>query len=283
MVKFVATVSRDAHYEAQQRTVSVSAKPAIGKELFSIADSLVGANSYQGQFETERFLHGKIREYTLRSIAHSNSSNSSLNEDSSHGPMDLLSDVALYRMMAENVPVNYLKGLDILSVPKGIRYHVVAKLLHDNGAEKMVDISSDMPSSSQMLPSSVPSNRVLMGSRVPQVNGNALYAASIDESQTGSSNILNGSNQNAESFKYFLAFVSLAIAMETMNHSTKSGRKASFLDIGLVNSPTGKYDPTNSTLEVNSVSRTVNDFKKESGFGTAPIRYQQAMATGPPE
>jgi hypothetical protein len=71
MVKFGIPVQFSAHDEAQYRTVGVSMKPAIGKELFSLQD--LGAESggaFSGHFETERFIHSKVRPYLLRSADH---------------------------------------------------------------------------------------------------------------------------------------------------------------------------------------------------------------------
>jgi len=70
MVKCSIKVTHNAHYEAGNRTTGIAMKPAVGKQIFS--DNLIhaAAGSFKGTFDTERFVFGKIRDFTNRIASH---------------------------------------------------------------------------------------------------------------------------------------------------------------------------------------------------------------------
>jgi hypothetical protein len=119
-VKFV----RDAEYESQHRTISVSQKPAMGQDLFGGEVRAVGG--FESHFHTERMIHGDIRKYVLRSQAH-------LDKHEKLGAMNLngvrLSEAALDRMIAESLSGKQLKSAGFPAMPKGIREYVIAQLV----------------------------------------------------------------------------------------------------------------------------------------------------------
>jgi len=146
MVKSFVPVMFDAEYESQQRTVAVSMKPAIGKELFAVQalDDSQNAGAFKVQFEAERFIHAKIREFTVRSSGRFNSAN---DWDVHRARVDLAADGDLLHLIDESEPLrrrlvaeafSYKKDMH-LSIPKGIREYVVAQLLRDS---KGADLSS---------------------------------------------------------------------------------------------------------------------------------------------
>jgi len=255
MVKGHVAFARDAHYDSQHRTLAVSMKPAVGKELFPLANNSLSAvvdsgNSFKGQFETERFIFGKIRGYTLRTMTHLNSNTSSTfaGHNVSH-----LSEIAQFRMMAENVPIHHLQGLDILSMPKGIREYVVAQLLHDHGAGVV----------------------------------SAFRGVSVDQVDSNSSKRPNLQSKNlfvSEFLSSLLRFLSVALAVNSRRSvDCKYGKSnIHLLLVKVLREQSGKIDLTASDLDLNGCSRVHLDTMKESGFGTAPIWYQQSVATGPP-
>jgi hypothetical protein len=286
--------ARDAQYEAQQRTVAVSAKPAVGKELLSRADFPEVANvqsSFKGQFETERFIFGKIRDFTLRSIAHLNSSSNHVaGGNSTHH-----SDIVQYRMMAENISRAQLKGLDILHIPKGIRDNVIAKLLHDNGVEFKrpagVHIGIASTTSNVHHSSFGALNTIFAhptSNNLVDQTGNSSFYRAFDKLHLSLDGSVGEVGEKMaftpnQLLKCFVAMISLALASsESDRSSSKSHLRIVFADLMESQVQAGKYGLASSDADTKGNSRIHNETKKECGFGTAPIWYQQSMATGPP-
>jgi hypothetical protein len=256
MVKFSNPVIVDAHYEAKHRTIGVSMKSTIGKELFVSGQATGGA--FQSHFDTERFIHNDVRQYLLRGSTHWRSVQNEMsnlnsarfissNDDGSiYSPIP---SAVSYRVLAEKVSNDVSKDFG-LHLPAGIRENVLAKLLHDAGVQITVDYSSTESSSI----------RFISGDENRTSDRSSNFATLIDLSDAfstvaqdqSSSSYIRGQNTNS-------------------GWNRKSGAEVSKMVL---------VDSRESLLcsSANGVFICTVD-----GFGTAPIWYQQSMATGPPQ
>jgi len=254
MVKFSNPVIVDAHYEAKHRTIGVSMKPTIGKELFVVGQVTGGA--FNSQFDTERFIHNDVRQYLLRASTHCQSVQNELSNLNSARFISSNDDASIYspipsavsyRVLAEKVSNDISKDFG-LHLPAGIRENVLAKLLHDAGVQITVDYSSTESSSIQFH-----SDENRTSDRSSQFASliDLSYAFSTDAQDKSSSSYIRGQNTNS-------------------GWNRKAGNEVPKMVL---------VDSRESLLcsSANGVFLCTVD-----GFGTAPIWYQQSMATGPP-
>jgi hypothetical protein len=121
MVKSIVPVVRSADYEAQHRTLAVSEKSRIGVPLIEIIDD---HRQVVASFQSERFVHAQVREYLLRSAAHSTTKvQRTFSGESISRPSHL--DVAK-QLCKSNLSLTSLGSL-----PKQLRAFVVAQILKD--------------------------------------------------------------------------------------------------------------------------------------------------------
>jgi len=256
MVKFSNPVIVDAHFEAKHRTIGVSMKPTIGKELF--VSGQVTGGAFNSHFDTERFIHNDVRQYLLRASTHCRSVQNELSNlnsarfVSSHDVGSIYSPIpsaVSYRALAEKVSNDLSKDFG-LHLPAGIRENVLAKLLHDAGVQITVDYSSTQSSSIRI--HSGDENRTSERSSKFATLIDLSDAFSTDAQDKSSSSYIRGQNTNS-------------------GWNRKAGNEVSKMVL---------VDSRESLLcaSANGIFLCTVD-----GFGTAPIWYQQSMATGPPQ
>jgi len=335
MVKASFVVVRDAQYEAQQRTVGVALKPAVGKEMFSGVQP-VEAGTFHGSFETERFIHGKIREYVGNS--HWNMNQSADLSKFSEKIGNVRAEDNIHENMSENMLLRVASSttLHLLQderLPKALRSHVAVKLLHDLGAEVRVDDkhssstghsredlvarlrfhciarglgwNMNMSQAISHISAAAASNLHAYGSTSSE--GSAYYKISSSNSHMSSaalSNLHSGARMssersamnsvsssnlkgygNVQSFSsntmLQLACVVLITELAQLNTEKNSSRT----HFGLKAQDASNQAKKTSSVQTHSFNGTHGSqhiSRKEEGFGTAPIWYQQSMATGPP-
>jgi hypothetical protein len=243
MVKLAIQVVRDAQYESQSRTVDVSNKPAVGKSLFSEQLAQSSGGSFQATFETERFVHGKLREFTLRSASHWKDVRAVLPDktaqvnDSTFNVEHIkeIEDSLMYRIFAESM--DHTVGNAVLaSIPKALRAYVLAQMICNSDMSVMNNAES--VENRTELQARLTLRRVLRRVGFNSMNATGLLVvASVVKDQADSDKM------NAESSK-----------LQRIQRDSSS-------------STVGRYQ----------VAKGI-----EEGFGTAPIWYQQSMANGPP-
>jgi len=285
MVKYHVASARDAHYEAQQRTVNLSMKPAVGKELFSSADMpTAGPTSFESHFETERFIHGKIRQYTLRSIAHANSS-----------PMNT---AFVEQLASSNVDerIDVSQGFGVLSMLMRIRSDVQLSFNNDYELSQHIDaavfgLPSHLRKSNQVKP--LVSKNLGKKPVASEGVGNGKNEANLNLGAANCEYFVDG-YAKADYLKVFLWFVSIAYPIGSVHHPTSAKIQVeSYLNdsctLGVQDLTYKQFcsdqswkDTSEVRFELSDTSRIHFDMKKESGLGTAQLRYQQSMATGPP-
>jgi len=265
MVKLAIQVVRDAHYEAQCRTVDVSHKPAVGKSLFSEQLAQSSGGSFKASFETERFVHGKIREFTLRSASHWTDVRAVLPDKTAQVKGSTLNvehikeieDSLMYRIIAESM--NHSVGIAVLaSVPKALRAYVLAQMIRD----------SDM---SVMNAESV-ENRAELQARLTLRR------------------VLKRVGFSAEACKAFAAVMySLTDSSAFSTYTTGQSFSSKCMDQGISIDSDSKMNAESSKLQRSQrdLSSSIQERYRvakgiEEGFGTAPIWFQQSMANGPP-
>jgi len=263
MVKVSIKVVRDAQYEAQQRTVEVSSKPGVGKEMFSAQLNQAAEGSYKGSFETERFVHGKIREFTLRSASHWSEVRAIVPDNTARIPnhnasvehMKEIEDALMYRVIAESVD-HTLGNAVFTHIPKDLRVYVLAKMIQDSD---MSVLNHDYKEDRASLQARLRFRGVLQraGFNLDAQVAGLLIAAFISSKQT-------------------TMWTALLCGLAS------SELPSDFIDCkgSQVNSVKLQCIPKASSSSRMPLYGVAS--RMESGFGTAPIWYQQSMATGPP-
>jgi hypothetical protein len=229
MVKVQRKEMREAAFEAEKRTVSLSLKSAVGQQLIDVVDR--SGLSKGAVFNSERFIFGEIRPYLLRSANRPNWVDVSVKSASeSSSILDGRHEAGF-------------RGDD------GSDHH-------QNGQSK-VDV--------EVLRRLVALDVVLHGD----------FASKL-----GGAKVAEGSKENcivpifAESTNLGLQFQGLSW-FETLG-SAASHSESKHLDA---------IDHRARAVDLGSrinVSESCWCLLSEDGFGTAPIWYQQSMATGPP-
>lgn len=287
MVKFSIQVTRDAHYEAANRTIGIAMKPAVGKQIFS--DNLQDAapGSFKGQFETERFVFGKIRDYTLRIASHGNPTQAILPVKASDPHVsthDNIHDDLPFRVVADSLLMH--STTDGLHAPKSLMIHAVAHMLHDSNVllASQQDINNQAHISQDLL-------KTRLGFKL-LVAGRMGLKLDAQQSQRMMMSIGNICDQQITA-TYGPTAEKLQSFTPTAGRFSSMTPKTCILNdlIATLGAPYFKDDidqhiccdrsPLSHVLN-KTVSGLWLELKKEAGFGTAPIWYQQSMATGPP-
>jgi hypothetical protein len=307
MVKGSIKFVRDAHYEAQQRTVAVSVKPAPGKNLFSEALIAAASGSFQGHFDTERFVHNQIREYTLRAAAHFTDVQAilplrkaaALSTDSIVHVQEHVKDVSesmQYRAAAETIDSSFSSAVP--QIPKEIRVCVLAKMLHDLDVPlNQSEINS--PAQSKVIESRSNLKMRLALKRIIKAAPVSLNSADSDRvhlisklisSQMSWTDVSGRSSDkgildsDGHDKKIWSQARSAIIVLTLMSLLSKTkGVSNDSLNCSEAKTRHLKYALRNASAA--TVTARLDSFqtRKEEGFGTAPIWYQQSMANGPPE
>jgi len=298
MVKVSQKIVRDAQYEAQQRTVEVSLKPTLGKNLFSDVLVQAAAGSFNGHFETERFVHGQIREYTLRAASHWTDVRSVLPDNKVHA---LRSDSTVvhneerikeipesvqYRAAAETIEQS-IGPVTLPHVPKDLRVCVLAQMLHDldvtlNSIEHQAPVQVKYTEDRANLKMRLALRRIAKAAGLSLITDSGTVQAlnRLISSQAPSSKTLNSAQLDKKIFQENQSAI-IVLALLSFLSKTELASKA-FPYCG--KSQIQYQKPCQSECFSPDKNMRVHGFElsKAEGFGTAPIWYQQAMATGPP-
>jgi hypothetical protein len=302
MVKFSNPSQFDAQYESQQRTVGVSLKPAIGKELFGRQDLVESTGgAFKSHFVTERFIHNDVRKYLLRSSTHwqaVQNEMSSLNAarfDNSHDEGSIYSplpEAASYRMLAEKVSSNTTVDLG-LHLPAGIRENVIARLLHDAGVHVGVDYTSDCSRQSSTAvgyfagDENRTSDRSQFAVKIDRVSAGSIKVDGFSSS-VRYNRFSRHENQNTgkELSSDFATVIDLS---DAFSHIVQEKSNSGYIRV--LQARSGLCLPSGTEVSMvlaESREASLNSFAERvflcaaGGFGTSPIWYQQSMATGPP-
>jgi hypothetical protein len=299
MVKGSIKIARDAHYEAEQRTVGVSLKPAVGKQI--IADNLIQAaasGSFSPCFDTERFIFGKIRDYTLRAAAHGDkvavvSAVSVHNE--THSNEDIHESLQ-YRIAAQVVLNSSRSAMQ--SIPRILQTHVAAQMLHDThmpvftsdktlqDSQRRDEVREEFQLSSTLRSWARTQGirlhhkdvQVLLKSMAAMTSSSAVTSWNPCSSLDGRGT-LSAAEWAQSSFLFALSLlISRAINSAHNNACCSQSNHVK------------SEEETQTSIQSRAASSSPSlrasapwlGLRKESGFGTSPIWYQQSMATGPP-
>jgi hypothetical protein len=299
MVKGSIKIARDAHYDAEQRTVGVSLKPAVGKQI--IADSLIqaatAAGSFSPCFDSERFIFGKIRAYTLRAASHGNKDAFVAAvpvQQENHSNEDIHESMA-YRVAAQVVLDRSFVALE--GVPRVLQTHVAAQMMHDahiavfstektlQDSQRRDDVREEFQLSST-LRSWARTQGIQLHHKDVQIllNSIAAMASASAASNWDQSSPAGWDGRRplsavecAQSSLLFALSLLISRAMKTPNDIASSSHIKSQVD-----SQRSTQIRTSSSSASKCVSAPWLGLRNESGFGTSPIWYQQSMATGPP-
>jgi hypothetical protein len=306
MVKLAIQVVRDAHYEAQIRTVDVSHKPAIGKSLFSEQLAQSSGGSFQASFETERFVHGKLREFTLRSASHWQDVRAVLPDKTAQvngstfnvEHINEIEDSLMYRIIAESM--NHSVGIAVLaSVPRALRAYVLAQMIRDSDMSVM---NAESVENRAELQARLTLRRVLKRVGFNSKDGQALrmniagvlVAASVSinqSSQSAQSAPIQHLKLSSTDARKALAGVMYSLTASSAFSTCCAGQSfaSKCMDRGIsidsdskMNAESSKLQTTQRDLSSSTVERYGVAKGIEEGFGTAPIWFQQSMADGPP-
>lgn len=215
MVKSIVPVVRYADYEAQHRTLAVSEKSRFGMPLIDITEE----HRQVARFQSERFVHAQVREYLLRSAAHSaeHQERRAFSEESISGPSHF--DVA--QQLCKS-------GLNVASfgtLPKQLRAFVVAQILKDANFD------------------------------VKSFSDNQRFCRTFSMRDT---------------VTMLMSYLIVSGSIKLTKNQTCARKMTSSIRIA-----------EKVTSDKVYCSGHIS-YKKESGFGTAPIWYQQSMQNGPP-
>jgi len=241
MVKGIVKFVLQADYEAQRRTVPVSQKPAMGKELFGVRDQLSGIDS---RFETERFVHGQIHQYLLRSAARLQDAQRKGRESRIQSPaveaenMRRISILHCALKLSSNSALPAVSDYEQLRLIPHLRAFVVAQMLKD--------FITSINGNSASLSKEQLRNRLVIRRLLRQLGATIL----ADEKILGHSTLRSSRS------------LSLCVAEKRIGASCGSSSSRNCPSL------------VNSRLQVHKCAR--------DGFSTAPIRYQQSMENGPP-
>jgi hypothetical protein len=256
------------------------------------------SGSFSPCFDTERFIFGKIREYTLRAASHGNKvpvvSAASVHNES-HSNEDIHESLQ-YRIAAQVVLDSGRSVLE--SIPRILQTHVAAQMLHDAhipvfSAEKTLRDSQrrDEVRGEFQLSSALRSWARAQGIHLHHKDVQVLFksmsaitgasaastwnqCSSFDGRRT-----LSAAECARSSFLFALSLL-ISRAMNSVHNNACSSPSSHF------KSKVETQRSTQSRAESSSPSTGASapwlGLRKESGFGTSPIWYQQSMATGPP-
>jgi len=306
MVKFSTSVHRDAHYEALNRTLGVALKPAVGQQIFSNNLQDAASGSFKGQFDTERFVFGKIREIALRTLAtRMQAVSPAVAAHHSDTTRDDIHDDLVYRVVADTLLKQSLS--DTHEVPKSLMVHAVAHLLHETNLQVAAAAHKDLSDNSSTVhndQSSAQVTRDLLKTRLAfklLVAGRMGLNLDAQDSQWMMMSIgLNGQynkttvghessstryqSSSAPSVNVARTWLLTALIASGILHfkddvtATRAlGQLIKQIEQSIHCDGSAQYDVLDNTASGPWLS-----LKKEAGFGTAPIWYQQSMATGPP-
>jgi hypothetical protein len=307
MVKFSSAVHRDAHYEALNRTLGVALKPAVGKQIFSDNLQDAASGSFKGQFDTERFVFGKIREFTLRTLR-TQAVSPAMASPHRYSTRDDIHDDLVYRVVADTLLKQSMSDID--QVPKTLMVHAVAHLLHEANlqgaaaaAHKDLRVNSFTAYNDQ---SSHHVTRDLLKTRLAfkllvagrmglnlDAQDSQWMMMSMGQSLNAQQNTMIAGHESSAA-KYQPSIVAslnvartwllTALIASGILHSKNDvsstralGHLIKQIEQSIHCDGSAQFDVINNTS-----SGAWLGLKKEAGFGTAPIWYQQSMATGPP-
>jgi hypothetical protein len=280
------------------------------------------SGKYSAQFDSERLIHGKIREYTLRSAAHWNQVNkvvahsAAVSQASSndHQANKVIS-ADDFILVAQSLSASALRAIEFPAIQKGLREFVLAHLIRDAVDDSRVSVHAISSSSSRGITGNNHSDHIVV-SQLVGASKNGLYQLSSKISSSATHVLLIhglmaahsrslsshweqisrqvnhkngeaanwGTNHGADGFSSrdkLSALVCLLISCKALNSSkdsfSGSNRKCfKFLE---------SYSKIVSSTSIPGrlgTSPHLFALKDSCGFGTAPIWYQQSMATGPP-
>jgi len=238
---------REAAFEAEKRTVSLSLKSVVGQQLIDVVHR--SGPSKGAVFNSERFIFGEIRPYLLRSANRPN---------------------------WVDVSVKYVSESNAILDGRHVSQHKQTEDQRRVCTEKHSDYDAgfraDDESQNGHLTVDVEVLRRLVALDIALHGDFALMF--------GGAKVVEGSKGNrsvplfAETTRLGLQLQGL-IGFESVR-SAASHRESKYL---------GKVDDRARVVELGSrinVSESCWCLLREDGFGTAPIWYQQSMATGPP-
>jgi hypothetical protein len=306
MVKNIVQIVRDADYEAQYRTLPVSQKPAIGKSLFGDLSNIEGAEKFQTSFNSERFIHRDVHEIMNRrsgdhlgtATVQARTKQSTLDNDNVR---DFSLETVSSRLGNERSARQVLQNL-----PKQLRAVVIARVLSDNnsGLNQFSSSNNNNNSSKYLslgkdrLKTKLALRRQLLALERALVQTPGAYSKMFWDAvndfgyncsgcnchSTGthcaSSNVFSASNKGIIS-----DFNSSSVTSRSLSSLSKS---TGFAFCEILNDRAGSKNLSRNTVDLSGqVSKTAGarllfSLRKESGFGTAPIWYQQSMENGPP-
>jgi hypothetical protein len=276
MVKGSPRFVADARIESSSRTLPISEKMAVGKVVVPVAEI---NNRFESQFNGERMIHGKIREFTLRSAAHWSEVNGVVSpfaarSTGTHVPVnsekEQAFDLALINYV-HNLPSHVLKTFGVDGIQKGLREFVVVHMIRDEMKQEIKHVLAYGENSSKILKSS---------------SG----AVSVSRSRDGGfAHVQDSSVLNMHVFDVQLG---TCFKRDLGGHSNWFSTWGNRISDNFYSSPLHK-----PVEKLPYVSKICSSFERDgslgtlscsiflndrSGFGTAPIWYQQSMATGPP-
>jgi hypothetical protein len=310
MVKGSPHVVLDAGDQSASRTLPVSQKMTEGMSIVPVVQS---NGKYSAQFDSERLIHGKIREYTLRSAAHWNQVNKIFAHSAAVSQPASNNDQVSKTLSADNffliastLPAGVLSSVGFPQIQKGLREFVIAHMIRDTVYVSQASTQATLRSFNNGASASYQRLRVDVSGPFsgalktglqyffPEISGKTNAGTHSDVEQISFPSYAgenhNGSTQQNE--------------VTTPQHEFSSGDKLSAL-VCLLTSY-GVFSASKVPLSKNRRKRTsFLDSKSKlvfsqglsgrlgtpshpfaskdvCGFGTAPIWYQQSMATGPP-
>jgi hypothetical protein len=267
MVKNIVPVNvRRADLEAQYRTLPVSQKPAIGKSLFS---NIELDGNFQVNFNGERFIHQDVRQYLKRRaadlVAQTVQTRTALNSGDNDKSNRYWSLEVLSRHLASEKSAFQALG----KLPKQLRALVIAQVLNDCGFQLNNCGGKNLSFTKDQLKTKVALRRQLATLRLALVQNN----------------IRNAVNEFGLNMEIASIFNSFTLTSRNLGSPSKI---LGFAFESLHDGVGSKKERCMSTVDMSRcVLKTAGDrfliwLRKESGFGTAPIWYQQSMENGPP-
>jgi hypothetical protein len=308
MVKYIVQVVRDADYEAQYRTLPVSEKPAIGKSLFG--DHLdvefeIDVCNFQANFNSERFIHRDVHQI-LNRRSHTSGGDlaiaTALKTKQSTSNNDEIRDISQGTVSSRRrLLANDRSARQALpNLHNQLQAAVVnAQVLNDFGFQQR---NNNSGSSNLSLGRDQLKTRMALKSQLLTLER---AGALLHKSGTRSNNVWDTGNDfgfNCTSYDNHGAhdgssnvFSANKGIVSNLTSSLMSSRSLLSLDTivdfafdvvhnraGLQNLSRKKVDVSRSPVSKTVGARLSFSSRKESGFGTAPIWYQQSMENGPP-
>jgi len=303
MVKGSLKIARDAQYEAQLRTVEVSSKPAVGKEMFSDILNQATEGAFKGSFETERFVHGKIREFTLRIASHSSEVRALVPENTARIPSANASasageyardieDALFYRVVAESVD-HALGKADLAFIPKNLRAYVLAKMIEHSDMSVMNHTEDRALLQARLRFKGVLNRGGFIskaGSSLHIQAAGLLMAAifSSEHVQNNDHSFKHQANEIVDKMKiadlcgFFTSGQESFSLLQSFAGISCNGSRVDSIKVQNAQNASSSSSSVHNASSSSSISCQLVALRMEEGFGTAPIWYQQSMATGPP-